>query len=217
VNKCARTRPRRVNLALGALVLVLTACGTAPIDSASSGASPYPSLRTPPGIELVATTSTYPIGGATAPALVDAMQAKALRDPSGDAAFALTTWDITWSYAYRERPGACSIDDLAVRADISVVMPSWEPPAEADVDLIADWGRYVDALRRHERGHEENGLGRATDVRDTLLALGARSTCASLEQAADAAGEKIIEAGLEWDRRYDDDTGHGATQGVVFP
>jgi predicted secreted Zn-dependent protease len=96
-------------------------------------------------------------------------------------------------------------------------MPSWEPPAEADAELVADWGRYVEALRRHERRHEENGVGRAVEIRDTLLALGPRSTCADLEVAADAAGEEILEAGRAWDRRYDDDTDHGATEGVVFP
>ena len=160
---------------------------------------------------------TYPVTGTTASALVAAMRAKALRDRLGEPGFALTTWYITWSYRYREGTGTCEIRDLVVRIDISVLMPSWAPPASADAGLVTRWKRFIDALRRHERGHEQNGIDRAKEIRDAMLGLGSRSSCPRLERAADAAGAKVIDAGQDWDRTYDDRTDHGATQGAVFP
>jgi predicted secreted Zn-dependent protease len=144
------------------------------------------------------------------------MRAEGLRDRAGEAGFAITTWDVAWMYRYDEGPGTCSIDDLALRVEITVLMPAWDPPPGTDAGLMARWTRYIDSLRRHERGHELNGLETAKEVRDDLLELGSRTSCASLERAADAVGERAIRAGNERDRDYDDRTDHGATEGAVL-
>ena len=160
---------------------------------------------------------TYPVTGTTASALLRAMRARALRDRTGEAVFALATWNVTWSYRYRTRSGSCSIADLTVRADIRVLLPKWRPPATADPALVQRWRSFGEALRRHERGHELNAIRVARRTRAALLALGSRSTCTKLEHAADAAGRKIGDAGRDRDRDYDDETDHGATRGAVFP
>ena len=189
----------------------------APSSGPSASPSPLASLRAATGIVLDASDETYRVTGTTASALVAGMRAEALKDRVGESAFAITTWDMTWSYGYNERSGSCSIQDLVVQIRISVLMPFWEPPPGTDAGLIARWNGYIDALRRHERGHEQNGLDRAKEVRDAMLALPPRSTCTALERTADAAGAAVIDAGNDWDRTYDDDTDHGATQGAVFP
>lgn len=188
-----------------------------PSPSPSTSPSPLASLRASSGIALGVSDETYTVTGTTASALVAGMRAKSLHDRAGEAAFAVTTWDVTWSYGYRERTGTCEIQDLVVRIEVSVLMPSWDPPPGTDAGLVARWNRFIDALRRHERGHEQNGIDRAKDIRGRMLGLESRSSCPRLERAADAAGAKVIDAGQYWDRTFDDETDHGATQGAVFP
>ena len=145
------------------------------------------------------------------------MDARSLRDSNGEASFATTSWKVTWSYDYGMRSGSCSVADLAVSLKIRVLLPKWRQPAAADPALVERWQIFMDALERHERGHELNGIRVAGRVRAALRALGSRSTCARLERVADAAGGKVIEGGRDRDREYDDATDHGATQGAVFP
>ena len=175
--------PSATSVATGtASPLTATASPSAvPSSAPSASPSPLESLRAATGIVLEASDETYRVTGTTASALVAGMRAQALRDRVGESAFAITTWDVTWSYGYNERSGSCSIQDLVVRVTISVLMPSWEPPPGTDAGLIARWNGYIDALRRHERGHEQNGLDGAQEVRDAMLALRPRSTCAALE------------------------------------
>jgi predicted secreted Zn-dependent protease len=177
-----------------------------------------PALRLPAGVTVESREASYPITGDSAAALVEAMATRGLRDEAGDAAWALTTWDVVWNYQYVARQGGgCGLGDIRVSVRIEVLMPSWSAPATADGSLVDRWRRFIAAVSVHERGHVQNALDRAGEVATTLPLLDPAATCDALERVADADGAAIIDRGRAWDRDYDDETGHGATQGAVFP
>jgi predicted secreted Zn-dependent protease len=187
------------------------------IPTAVSSAAALPSLRPPAGATVTMRDASYAITGDTAAELVAAMRAQKLVDRSGDVGFALTTWDVNWTYKWVAAGGTCGIGNLAVKVEVVTTLPSWNPPATADTRLVDNWERFTNALVVHERGHAQNGLDRAAEIAAAMASMDPKPSCNALERSADAAGEAIIEAGRRWDVTYDAETKHGLTQGASFP
>jgi predicted secreted Zn-dependent protease len=197
--------------------LVATATSTAPQTVESPGTG-LPPPRLPAGASADVDDITYQVTGDSADDLVAAMEAKHLRDEAGDSAFALTTWSIRWTYRFVDAVGGgCGLTGAEVIVEVDVLIPSWTPPATADATTVDRWGRFINALEVHERGHVQNGLDRAGEIAVALSTIEPEATCPALEDAADAATGAIIKKGNDFDRTYDDQTNHGATQGAVFP
>jgi predicted secreted Zn-dependent protease len=76
---------------------------------------------------------------------------------------------------------------------------------------------YMAALRLHEDGHRRIAIEAGYEILQAINALPAYSSCSELELAADAVGESILEQYRRQEAVYDQNTGHGATQGVHFP
>ena len=88
-----------------------TASASAPPPTPSAAPTPrtspgaLPPLEPPDGVILKMRDANYAISGDTAAELVAEMVAEQLVDPAGDAGFALTTWDVDWTYKYVSGPG----------------------------------------------------------------------------------------------------------------
>ena len=76
---------------------------------------------------------------------------------------------------------------------------------------------YIAVLQVHENAHKEIAIDAGYEILQTINALPAYSSCNKLEQAADTAGESILEQYRRQESIYDQKTDHGATQGVRFP
>lgn len=134
------------------------------------------------GIDVDVTYETYELSADTLRDLWAEIEAEG---PSGFAAW--TTWYVNWT-------AEC---DLSVTA--TIILPELAPDAFlSDVEAL-EFERMVNALRSHELGHVQMGVGFAEDV-----------------QAAGCQGDTdAIHA--EWlaaERAYDEDTNHGQTQGA---
>lgn len=81
--------------------------------------------------------------------------------------------------------------------------------ADAPPTLVDKWNAYVRNLTLHEEGHVDNIAESYLDVRTAIQG----ATCPTAEAQAQATLEVIG----QFDRDYDRDTDHGATQGAVFP
>ena len=201
-----------------------TASASAPPPTPSAAPTPrtspgaLPPLEPPDGVILKMRDANYAISGDTAAELVAEMVAEKLVDPAGDAGFALTTWDVDWTYKYVSGPGgSCGIGALVVKVDIKTTLPTWKPPPTATALLVDNWTGFIEALVVHERGHAQNGLDRAGQILVAMGRVDPKRTCKALERVADAAGETILANGRQWDITYDAETDHGATQGASFP
>lgn len=131
--------------------------------------------------------------------------------------FGVTKWDLDWSvHVRREGMAGCAVEEARVESEIVVRLPRWRPPPDADPELVADWRRFVRALRAHERGHRDRILVGAEALRRKLEGLHG-PTCPALHQQAREVAREQVEAVDRANRAYDRATRGGATQGAEWP
>lgn len=138
-------------------------------------------------------------------------------DALGHRRDAYTDWNVTWSYPYSTTSDKWATGPVKVKIEITFIFPQWSTSTDAPQDLVDKWDTYIAALQLHENGHKEIAIDAGYEILQTIAGLPAYSSCSKLEQAADAAGESVLEQYRQQEIIYDQNTGHGATQGVRFP
>ena len=168
-----------------------------------------------PAVRTITRAAPYAVAGGDAQALLVSMVQHAPHS-DGDVFFGLTTTELSFRYGHRTVAEGCALANVRVDLLVTTALPEWTPPADAPYDLRRDWTRFAAALARHEAQHRTIGEDGASAVQRDLDGLTA-PTCAM----ADAEARRLAErAGIETEaahRRYDDETGHGRTQGATWP
>ncbi|RTL65177.1 MAG: DUF922 domain-containing protein [Hyphomicrobiales bacterium] len=124
-----------------------------------------------------------------------------------------TYWHVDWRYVYKPADAGCGIREVATQLTITFTMPSLETDNSV---LKAAFDDYLTRLQVHEDGHAENGREAARRIDAGIAALTA-ATCEELGRVANAFGHRIVAETAAADKTYDAATGHGRTQGAVFP
>lgn len=132
---------------------------------------------------------------------------------NGHAYLGHTSRDTRWSLHWHDSGGTCRLDSIHVSLHVTITLPQLEG---VDPDRQAEYSRFYSALRIHEDGHYRNALKMADDIERALEALPAMGNCRELEEAANAAGHRVIADTDRQDRDYDARTGHGRTQGAYL-
>ena len=88
-------------------------------------------------------------------------------------------------------------------------MPRWQAPANALPELITQWGKYIQSLTLHEKGHIDHIVDHYLSVKIAIQG----ATCST----AEAEAQKALVPLREFDSNYDSETKHGETQGAAFP
>jgi len=160
----------------------------------------------------------YPIAGNTASELRAQMNTLGPRDRRKDRTFdARTDWSVSWAFRRAMLNGRCTIRGVNTQVAITYTLPQWKTPDDVDRSLLTDWNRYFVALQHHEDGHKANGVGAGQEVLQVLRELPDASSCQELDTAAQAAAQAVIRDHNQKDLSYDAATGHGSTQGAIFP
>ncbi|WP_088891747.1 DUF922 domain-containing Zn-dependent protease [Leptolyngbya ohadii] len=177
-------------------------------------------LTSPPAISLPVSVryDFYPIDGRTADELRSQMlEYSPVKDASGNSFDALTHWHIQWNFRFNRTRNSCSARAVNTRLDVTFTMPQWKAAQPISSALQSEWDEYMKALTLHEDGHKKNGVEAAQAVLQALKQLPPYSNCRDLEKAAQQTADRIITAHNQRDIDYDRATGHGRTQGAVFP
>ncbi len=130
---------------------------------------------------------------------------------------AYTDGQIKWRYDYAQSADGCKLKSLTVSLDVTLIFPRWTPPEGVSPQLQEQWRAYLAALEAHEQGHEKLAMQAAEEIAAALSSLRPYPSCAELEQAADEAGERVLQHYRQLELEYDRETEHGATQGARFP
>ncbi len=171
----------------------------------------------PAEVQSNARVEHYDVRGATAAQLRTEMSARGPVGPGGGRFDGYTRWYVSWRYAFRSGNSQCAIDRVTTDVKVTTTLPRWADEARADGALRDQWRRYLAALTQHEDGHAQNGLGAARDIDAAIARLPAESNCDAMSARANAAGQAILRQYNQRDLDYDRDTGHGRSQGAVFP
>ncbi len=169
----------------------------------------------PPGLTVTAEESPYEVFGTTA---AEIRQSIDDRGPIEDGRrwSGYTHWQIDWSYRYGMRSGSCEIVHVEVAYSSRVVLPDWRASSGTPTSLRRDWERYLSALRTHEEGHVAIGAEAAREVLARIGSLTAPS-CSGMSERANRVGNRTLDEYRGMQRAYDAETGHGRTQGAVWP
>jgi predicted secreted Zn-dependent protease len=159
----------------------------------------------------------YPVTGATAQNLRSEMTHLSPVTQGGRHFDANTDWYVRWSYRYAKTGTSCSMSQVSTQVDVTFTLPKWQPNANAPRSLVTQWSHYSAALQQHEDGHKNHGIAAGQAVLSTLSTMPAYSSCQALEAAANHAARQVIQQYNQKDVEYDRETGHGSTQGAVFP
>jgi len=175
-------------------------------------------LPDPAGSETVqrrAETVYYDIEGRSWSDLAAALRERGPR-AHGRQFFGLTEWEMSVEYRPIAGGAGCAVDDLNIEVSVTTHLPRWSRAAAAPTTLRRAWGRFVAALGQHEQGHRVLAE-RAAETASRRLRAASAPTCDRLD--AEARSEVATVMG-EYERRqlaYDAETGHGRTQGAVWP
>lgn len=134
----------------------------------------------------------------------------------GQQFFGLTEWEMGVEYQPVEVEAGCAIDDLTVHVSTETRLPRWPSDAVASAALSEAWDRFIIALDAHEDGHRIYAEEAAETVRLRLLDIEA-ATCDRLDSAARRVMTTVMREYETLQRAYDAETGHGRTQGAVWP
>jgi len=205
--------PQRTEEASDEVVVVRPSASPAGGDEALASApatrSPRPTVRTE--VERV----SYVVGGGTPDDILDALVANGPK-AEGETFFGITESSVDFLYETVPAQVGCQISNVQVVLHLTITLPEWAAPADAGPDLTRDWGRFRRALADHEDHHREIAEDGANALLDAVFDLH-RTTCESVREEARRRLERgeIEIAALH--RRYDAETGHGQTEGAVWP
>lgn len=197
----------------------------AQVQSSPAPAADRPSeLPPPPGgggggnPKILDKSLFYDIQGDTVEALRDQMSQKGPADNRTGRRFdGFTRWTVNWNYEYKILGGLCRLEAIAVNADVAITLPRWQAPANASPPVRDRWNAYINALALHENGHRDHAVGAAQEVWQTLKTLAPTDSCDQLASFADTQSSQIVQKYAQQDVIYDQETGHGASQGAIFP
>lgn len=159
-------------------------------------------------------TNYYAVAGATPSEVRMAMnRARPWRENID----AMTAWRVEWKYATVKGPAGCRPESITTSTTITMTLPRYVPPTNAEPAIKERGARYFGALVRHELQHGANGLAAAGAVRDRIVATGNRSDCGALDRDVTAGVNATLATHRAKDRELDERTRHGATEGAQFP
>jgi len=166
--------------------------------------------------EVQAEYQYYPIRGKGAEELNRIIKGRGLGTDKWEKFSAYARWDVQWYYKYNRGSDHCSIAAVTTKVRIAYYMPKWVNPAGADQNTRLKWEGFAKALATHEEGHGEHGILAAREIEEFILQLPPQKTCGELSLLCDELAKSIIQKYREQDVKYDEETNHGLTQGVVF-
>lgn len=112
-----------------------------------------------------------------------------------------------------EAGGGCSLRNPSVRAEIKMTLPQLEPGQRSPA-VQQEWERFMGALREHELIHAKNGSFIASTVLARMVGFKTRLSCAETRPKLNDAIQTLIQRMNDYDKKLDETTNHGATQGA---
>lgn len=153
--------------------------------------------------------TTYQVDGRTPRDVRRSLNQRRPADASGARHDAVTSWrfQIDWS---TDASGDCVPTTVTVVPVILITMPSLKDEHRRTDRLRQAWTRYLQRLEVHERRHADLVARGAAQMQTHMRAA---SSCGDMVRVSDHWRSDILKANSDYDAR----TGHGRSEGVIFP
>ncbi len=204
------------------LLLIAAAATTFAADGRFDVASIDKDIR--PGIQNRVVTPLvtekyeyYEIRGNSEKELRDQMCRNGYTFNDGERYDSVTSWRWKIDYGYDCTPRACTPDSFKVALVIIYRYPKWVHTDGAPQPLVDKWDGYMKNLITHEKGHRDMAVEAAAELSRAVAALPPAASCAEFDREVRALGHERMKKLNADQKSYDETTGHGKTQGAVFP
>lgn len=127
-----------------------------------------------------------------------------------------TQWTLVPNFRWAKHHNLCRIEDVHVQLNGTYLLPELVRDRETDSQTRTHFARYYEALLSHEKGHQDLWLEAGHKIERTLLEFEPFFDCRMLAQEAKTRVSAIIEEYRQKNRAYDQQTGHGRTQGAAI-
>jgi len=135
----------------------------------------------------------------------------------GETRDARTDWNVSWNVATVEMDTGCGVGPVAVRVDVSTLLPRLRDRGALSDDVNAAWDLYMDASLIHALRHRRFAVEAARTIRTRLSRLPQAATCEALRVDADRVAAGVIDVARRRDRQFDTTTRYGYSDGAEFP
>lgn len=155
----------------------------------------------PRGMTVITEDEFYDVEGGT----VEAIRASLRKNgPAyhGGTVLGLASWRVSWTYRTALKMGQCEMEQVEVNLHLTITLPHWQPPENADSLLFRYWEKYLEDLAEHEEGHRTIAIEMARDATQTLWSLRPFS-CADMAAHSKEEVYAILDAYKEKQQTYD--------------
>jgi predicted secreted Zn-dependent protease len=128
----------------------------------------------------------YDVPGTTIDEVIDRLNGLRLEGPGAPPSQGLTRYHILPEWRAVPSGGACRVERLSLRVDITVTLPRWPGLEDRPASERERWRVIDDAIRAHEYRHHEIVVAVAEELAETLRGMQARG-CGNLERAVESA------------------------------
>lgn len=111
--------------------------------------------------------------------------------------------------------GGCEVKNARIVLNSTIVLPNLIRNGQSPA-VLAEWERYIGALRAHEQMHANNGKYTAETLISRLYNFRAEMPCPSMRAKLDQAVDRLINNMGAWDQQLDSQTEHGKSQGAYL-
>ncbi len=184
-------------------------------DAQASPEPLAPALRERPAVRTRLVVEAYEVAGDTAGEVLASLLAGGPHS-GGDVFFGRTVAGVRLRYDPTPVAGGCVLADVGVDLALTITLPTWTPTSPPDARLVRDWGRFRRALSEHEDGHREIAEAGAQTLGRALAGL-RRDSCPATRAEARRRVRRVESDVSAAQHRYDARTGHGRTEGAVWP
>jgi predicted secreted Zn-dependent protease len=157
----------------------------------------------------------YEISGTSMAELRADMLRKGPTDEHGTPSFAYTAWGIKWDWP-KLADGTPNFLNTQLSCTATITVPRLRPNSETPLSVIREWHVLYEKILRHEHNHVLNAVGMAATIRERVRAAALAGKIRS-EREATREGHAVLDIIREFDRRYDERTHFGKSEGVWVP
>lgn len=194
----------------------LAGCGGPGLDAATRAQLPRSGSPAVPQLEVTRGDTTFPVTGSTKEELRSSIHDYARANWSDSQAAAMTAVSIGAELRCQEYSDGGALIRANVKLAMVVHLPQWPGAAQAAPPLRQAWDKLVRALGVHEDGHVAIAKKHAAALRDELRTLQIQPSCDEMLRLASDRVKVANDRQAKAQQAYDDETGHGATQGCVL-
>lgn len=159
----------------------------------------------------------YNLDAADAGALPASILRQAPMIPNGRRSIGKALYKVNWQLDLNQQPDYCHLFGVRVRTAVEVQMPNWLQLSRLPAEAQGSWNRFLGAMLEYESRHKEIVVQASRVIGEGIARLPVNPSCLALRQAADALGQRQLEATRQQVRRYQTETAGGQHLGMTLP